>query len=515
MGASTRRKGRSGGGRRARIKARSSNQSTARPGIDRNIPYFDLLPDETLALIEHNADLLLEEIGVDFNGNPEALELLSAAGARVDGERVRFPAGLCRELVQATAPAEFVQHARNPERSVTIGGDRTVFVPAYGPPFVRALDGERRYATLEDFQNFVKLAYLLPSLHHSGGTVCEPVDIPVEERHLDMLYAHIKYSDKPLMGSVTAPSRAADSVAMMEQVFGAEFLQSNTVLTSLINFNSPLVFDQVMMGAARVYAENNQATIISPFVLAGAMSPVTVMGTLTQILAEALAGMTYVQLVRPGAPVIFGMFASAVSMQSGAPTFGTPEPNLMLLAGGQLARRLGVPFRSGGGLCSSKIADAQAAYEAANTLQVSAMAGVNFMLHAAGWLEGGLCMGYDKFIMDADQLGMLSVLLSGVDTSDNAQALDAFREVGPGAHFLGSAHTLANFESAFYRSDLADNNSFEQWQADGEKDCAERAIERCKSLLDSYEPPPLDPAIDEAMIDFMARRKAEIDANGA
>ena len=205
MGASTRRKGRSGGGRRARIKARSSYQSTARPGIDRNIPYFDLLPDETLALIEHNADLLLEEIGVDFNGNPEALELLSAAGAKVDGERVRFPAGLCRELVQATAPAEFVQHARNPERSVTIGGDRTVFVPAYGPPFVRALDGERRYATLEDFQNFVKLAYLLPSLHHSGGTVCEPVDIPVEERHLDMLYAHIKYSDKPLMGSVTAP----------------------------------------------------------------------------------------------------------------------------------------------------------------------------------------------------------------------------------------------------------------------------------------------------------------------
>ena len=363
MGASTRRKGRSGGGRRARIKARSSSQSTTRPGIDRKIPYFDLLPDETLALIEHNADLLLEEIGVDFNGNPEALELLSAAGAKVDGERVRFPAGLCRELVQATAPAEFVQHARNPERSVTIGGDRTVFAPAYGPPFVRALDGERRYATLEDFQNFVKLAYLLPSLHHSGGTVCEPVDIPVEERHLDMLYAHIKYSDKPLMGSVTAPSRAADSVAMMEQVFGAEFLQSNTVLTSLINFNSPLVFDQVMMGAARVYAENNQATIISPFVLAGAMSPVTVMGTLTQILAEALAGMTYVQLVRPGAPVIFGMFASAVSMQSGAPTFGTPEPNLMLLAGGQLARRLGVPFRSGGGLCSSKIADAQAAYE--------------------------------------------------------------------------------------------------------------------------------------------------------
>ncbi|NIM69095.1 MAG: trimethylamine methyltransferase [Xanthomonadales bacterium] len=515
MGANERRKGRKGGGRRARIEARSSSAAAATPGVDRKVPCFELLPEETLELIEHNADLLLEEIGVEFREVPEALELFAAAGADVDGERVRFAAGLCRSLVTATAPAEFIQHARNPERSVTIGGDRTVFAPAYGSPFVRDLASGRRYATLEDFRNFVKLAYLLPSLHHSGGTICEPVDIPVEERHLDMLHAHVRFSDKPLMGSVTAPSRAADSVAMMKHVFGPEFVDSNTVLTSLINVNSPLVFDRTMMGAARVYAENNQATIISPFVLAGAMSPVTVMGTLTQILAEALAGMAYVQLVRPGAPVIFGMFASAVSMQSGAPTFGTPEPSLMLLAGGQLARRLGVPFRSGGCLCSSKIPDAQAAYESANTLQMSALSGVNFMLHAAGWLEGGLCMGYEKFIMDADQLGMLSVLLGGVDTSANGQALDAFREVGPGAHFLGSAHTLANFERAFYRSALADNNSFEQWQADGEKDCAMRAAERCEALLESYEPPPLDAAVDEAVSDFIARRKSEIQAAGA
>jgi trimethylamine--corrinoid protein Co-methyltransferase len=515
MGENMRRRGRTGGGRRARIEARSSTGTAVTPGIDRKVPCFELLPEETLELIEHNADLLLEEIGVEFREVPEALELFAAAGAEVDGERVRFPAGLCRSLVTATAPAEFVQHARNPERSVTIGGDRMVCAPAYGSPFVRDLAGGRRYATLEDFRNFVKLAYLLPSLHHSGGTVCEPVDIPVEERHLDMLHAHIKYSDKPLMGSVTAPSRAADSVAMMKHVFGADFLASNTVLTSLINVNSPLVFDQTMLGAARVYAENNQATIISPFVLAGAMSPVTVVGTLTQILAEALAGMTYVQLVRPGAPVIFGMFASAVSMQSGAPTFGTPEPGLMLLAGGQLARRLGVPFRSGGGLCSSKIPDAQAAYEAANTLQMSALSGVNFMLHAAGWLEGGLCMSYEKFMMDTDQLGMLGVMLGGVDASANGQALDAFREVGPGAHFLGSAHTLANFERAFYRSELADNNSFEQWQADGEKDCPTRAAERCKGLLESYQPPPLDPGIDEAVSDFIMRRKSELQAAGA
>jgi trimethylamine--corrinoid protein Co-methyltransferase len=515
MGTETRRRGRAGGGRQARIESRANSGPASLPGIDRNVPCFELLSQETLELIEHNADLLLEEIGVEFREVPDALELFAEAGAEVTGERVRFPAGLCRSLVTATAPAEFLQHARNPERSITIGGKRTVCAPAYGSPFVRDLAGGRRYATLEDFRNFVKLAYQLPSLHHSGGTVCEPVDIPVEERHLDMLYSHIKYSDKPLMGSVTAPSRAADSIALMKHVFGADFVESNTVLTSLINVNSPLVFDQTMLGAARIYAKHNQATIISPFVLAGAMSPVTVAGTLTQILAEALAGMAYVQLVRPGAPVIFGMFASAVSMQSGAPTFGTPEPSLMLLAGSQLARRLGVPFRSGGALCSSKIPDAQAAYESANTLQISALAGVNFMLHAAGWLEGGLCMGYEKFIMDADQLGMMGVMLGGVDTSPNGQALDAFREVGPGAHFLGSAHTLANFERAFYRSSLADNNSFEQWLAEGEKDCAERAAERCQILLDRYEPPPLDPAIDEAMSDFITRRKSEIQATGA
>jgi trimethylamine--corrinoid protein Co-methyltransferase len=329
-----------------------------------------------------------------------------------------------------------------------------------------------------------------------------------------MLYAHLKFSDKPLMGSVTAPSRAADTVAVMQRVFGENYVDSHTVLTSLINVNSPLVFDATMLGAARVYAENNQATVISPFILAGAMSPVTVVGTLTQILAEAMAGMAYVQLVRPGAPVVFGMFASAVSMQSGAPTFGTPEPSLMLLAGGQLARRLGVPFRSGGGLCSSKISDAQAAYESANTLQMAAMAGVNFMLHSAGWLEGGLCMGYEKFIMDADQLGMLGALLGGVDSSENGQAMDAFREVGPGAHFLGAAHTLANFETAFYRSDLADNNSFEQWLAEGEKDCTTRASQRYKDLLDQYEAPDLDPAIDEAIRDYIDRRRTEVQTAG-
>ncbi len=498
---------RKSGGRNAKREARQHEQAELSAFIERKIPYFEYLNEESLELIEHNADTVLEEIGIEFRDDPEALTILKDAGADITGERVRFPRGMCRSIIQASAPAEFTQHARNPQRNVIIGGPRTVLVPAYGSPFVRDLDQGRRYATLKDFENFVKLAYMAPALHHSGGTVCEPVDLPVNKRHFDMIYSHLKYSDKPFMGSVTHPDRAQDTVDMAKQVFGDEFVEHNTVCTSLINANSPMTFDATMLGAAKVYARHNQATVISPFILAGAMSPVTTAGTVTQILAEALAGMAFVQLVKPGAPVVFGTFASAVSMQTGAPTFGTAEPSMVLYAAASLARRLGVPFRSGGGLTGSKIADAQAAYESANTMQTAALAGVNFMLHTAGWLEGGLSMGYEKFIMDIDQASMIDVLLKGMDMSENGQAMDAMREVGPGSHFLGSAHTLANFEKAFYRSTVADNNSFEQWEADGSLDCAQRANKLWKKMLNEYEAPPLDPAIDEALCDFIARRK--------
>jgi trimethylamine--corrinoid protein Co-methyltransferase len=497
------------GGRSAKLASRQSLTATHAPYIDRKIPYYELLDDAALELIENNAETVLEEIGIEFKEFPEALALFKAAGADIDGERVRFPRGMCRSIIQASAPSEYTQHARNPERSVVIGGKRTVLVPAYGSPFVRDLDNGRRYATIEDFRNFVKLTYMSPGLHHSGGTVCEPVDVPVNKRHFDMVYSHIKYSDKPFMGSVTAPDRAQDTVDMAKLVFGEDFVENNTVITSLINANSPMTFDATMLGAATVYARHNQATMISPFILAGAMSPVSVTGTLTQILAEALAGIAYVQLVKPGAPVIFGTFAAAVSMQTGAPTFGTPEPSLILYAAAALARRLGVPFRSGGGLCGSKVADAQAAYESANTLQTAALAGVNFMLHTAGWLEGGLVMGYEKFIMDVDQANMISVLLNGVDMSENGQAMDALREVGPGSHFLGSQHTQANFETAFYRSTVADNNSYEQWAEEGREDAAQRANKIWKKMLEEYVPPELDASIDEALQDFMTRRKAE------
>ena len=510
---------RRGGGRAAKRHARENAVARSAPYIQRKIPVFDVLDEAGLSLIEHNAEIILNEIGIEFRGDEEALQLWRDAGADVQGELVRFPKGLCRQLVMDSAPEQFIQHARNPNNNVVIGGNNTVMVPAYGPPFVRDLDKGRRYATIEDFQNFVKLAYMSPHLHHSGGTVCEPVDLPVNKRHFDMVYTHMRYSDKPFMGSVTAPERAEDTVEMAKILFGDSFIDAETgvektVVINLINANSPMTFDDTMLGAAKVYARANQATVISPFILAGAMSPVTVAGTAAQILAEALAGLAFVQLVRPGAPVVFGTFASSVSMQSGAPTFGTPEPSQVMYICAALARRLKVPFRSGGGLCASKLPDAQAAFEAANTLQAAAMAGVNFMLHTAGWLEGGLVMSYEKFVMDADQAGMIGVMLGGVDLSEAGQALDALREVGPGQHFLGCAHTQANFETAFYRSSIADNNSFEQWESEGAKDAAQRANERWKADLESYVAPAIDESVDKALLQYIEERKASFpDAN--
>jgi trimethylamine---corrinoid protein Co-methyltransferase len=477
------------------------------PYLTRTMRPYEIVSDEGLATIEHAADTILEEVGVEIRDYPAALPIFAAAGAQVDGTRVRFPRGMCREIVSANAPATYVQHARNPANDVVIGGDSTVFAPNYGSPFVHDLDQGRRYATLADFQNFVKLAYMSPHLHHSGGTVCEPVEIPVSKRHLDMVYSHIKYSDKGFMGSVTAGSRAQDSVELARIAFGGD-LQDRTVITSLINASSPLVWDGTMLAAAQAYAEANQATIITPFILAGAMAPSTSAGVATQTLAESLAGMTFVQLVRKGAPVILGSFASSMSMQTGAPTFGTPEPAMVLYTVAALARRLGVPFRSGGSLTASKLPDAQAAYESANTLQPTVLGGVNFVLHAAGWLEGGLAIGYEKFVLDCDQLGMMGTFVKGLDISENGLALDAIRGNPPGNHFLGTSHTLANFETAFYRSDTADNSSFEQWTEDGQLDAAQRANALWKRRLAEYEPPPLDEAIDAELLDYIARRKA-------
>jgi trimethylamine--corrinoid protein Co-methyltransferase len=496
------------GGRSQRL-ARSDPARLAAPAyITRRIPFYALQDDEGLESVEDHAERILQEIGIEFRGDDETLALWRAAGADVDGERVRFERGLLRSIIQATTPREFVQHARNADRSVVIGGDNTVFSPAYGSPFVRDLEGGRRYGTLEDFQKLVKLAYMSPWLHHSGGTICEPVDIPVNQRHLDMVYAHIRYSDKGFMGSVTAPERAAESIELARILFGREFAENHCVILGNVNVNSPLVYDGAVTRVMRVYAAANQATVVVPFILGGAMGPVTPAGAIAQAHAEAMAGVALTQLTRPGAPAIYGNFFSTMSLKSGAPTFGMPEAALAYMAVSQLARRLGVPLRCGGSFTSSKIPDVQAAQESADSLLPALLSGVNFVLHAAGWLEGGLTMGYEKLVLDADRLGMMHVLMKGLALDDNAFALDAFREVGPGKHFLGCAHTMANYETAYYEPALADSNSFEQWRDEGEKDALKRAGERVRTLLESYEPPPIDPGVDEALKDYIRRQKA-------
>ncbi|WP_375172970.1 trimethylamine methyltransferase family protein [Pseudooceanicola sp.] len=502
------RRGRSGGGA-ARRAERTAVTIGSAPAIERNIPNLELLSEEALEIIERNAETVLEEIGVNFVNNPAALDRWREAGADVKGERVHIPRGLARKLCE-TAPSTFTQHARNPANSVEIGGKGLVLAPVYGPPFVRDVDGGRRYATMEDFRKFVKLGHMSKWLHHSGGTVCEPTDIPVNKRHLDMIHAHMTLTDKPFMGSVTEASRAQDSVDMCSILFGKDFVQENTVMTSLINVNSPLTFDDVMMGALEVYAANNQACIVSPFIVGGAMAPVSVMGTLTQVLAEVMAGIAYAQLVRPGAPVIFGAFVTSIDMNSGAPTFGTPEASQILTGAGQLARRMKLPFRSGGGLCGSKLPDAQAAYETANTLNAALLGGVNFMLHACGWLEGGLVSSFEKFVMDADQLGTLHKMAAGVATDDNAQAMDAIREVGPGGHYLGCAHTQANFKTAFWRTELLDYKPFETWDEEGARDTQTLAAARVEKLLSQYQAPAMDPGVAEELAAYVAGRKASM-----
>ena len=501
----TARSRRSGGGA-ARRAARTGVRVPPAPAIKRAIPNYELLDEEALVAIEAAAETVLAEIGIAFVENPAALERWRKAGAEVSGDRVRLPRGMARELC-ATAPARFTQIARNPERSVEIGGRDLVLAPVYGPPFVRDAGG-RRYATMADFEKFVKLGHMSRWLHHSGGTVCEPTDLPVTKRHLDMLHAHMTLTDKPFMGSVTEPSRARDSVEMCDILFGG--LDDRTAMISLINVNSPMTFDSVMTGALEVYAAANQACIISPFIVGGAMAPVSVAGTLAQVLAEVMAGVAYSQLVRRGAPVVFGAFVTSIDMNSGAPTFGTPEAAQITYGAGQLARRLGLPYRSAGSFCGSKLPDAQAAYETANSLNAGLLSGVNFMLHACGWLEGGLVADFEKFVMDADQLGILHKMARGVPTDEDALALDALREVGPGGHFLGCAHTQKHYETAFWKTELLDYTPYETWAEAGARDTRALASARVESLLAAYEQPPLDAAVAEALQAFMARRKGEM-----
>ncbi|MFN0113873.1 MAG: trimethylamine methyltransferase family protein [Paracoccaceae bacterium] len=501
------------GGREGRRREREAADSQVlhRPYITRGIPTYDILSEENLVRIEDAADRILAEVGIEFRDDPAAIGHWRRAGAKVDanptGGRVRFERGMLREILK-TAPAEFTQHARNPKNSVRIGGRNVVFSPAYGSPFVMDLDQGRRFGTMEDFANFIKLAQSSPWLHHSGGTICEPTDVPVNKRHLDMVYSHIRYSDRAFMGSVTAEERSEDNIEMARILFGRDFVDANCVIMGNVNVNSPLLWDGTMTRSLRAYARANQCAVVVPFILGGAMGPVTNAGAIAQSLAETMAGCALAQLERPGAPVIFGNFLSSTALRTGSPTFGTPEPAIGSMVIGQLCRRLNLPLRCSGNFTTAKLPDAHAMTEATMSMLAAVHCGANFILHSAGFLDGLLSMSYEKFVMDTDLCGALHTYLDGVTVDDNQLAEGAFAEVGPGNHFFGSAHTLANYETAYWESEIADNRPFEQWELDGSHDAAFRANKVWKKRLADYEAPPLDAGVDEALKDFIARRKA-------
>lgn len=478
--------------------------------ITREIPYYEFLSDEGLCKLEDQADWICQEIGLEFRDDPIALEIWKAAGGDVKGTRVRLEKGHARELAK-TAPSVFTQYSRNADRAVKIGGKYQVFAPVYGSPFVRDLEKGRRYGSIEDFKNLVKLTYMLPALHHSGFVTCEPCDVPVNKRHLDMVYTHMRYSDKPHLGAITAMDRAEDSVEMARILHGADFMEQNCVIMGNVNTNSPLLVDKVVTEAIRTYSAANQGMIVAPFILGGAMGPVTTAASIAQAFAEALMCAAFSQLVRPGSPFILGNFLSSMSLKSGAPTFGMPEPVTSNYVIGQLARRAGLPLRCGGSLTASKIADAQAAAESADSMHSTVIGGSNFTLHAAGWLEGGLATGFEKLIIDADRLGGYQKLLGGLDLDDNALGKNAYDDVEPAGHFLGSAHTMANYETAYYDAEMSDNESCEKWEAEGSRDTERRAYECWNQMLDEYEAPPIDEAKDEALKEYVTKRKASMD----
>ncbi len=495
--------------RRGRRK-RNSQRDASLPAAchKRGMPAYELLDETALVRLEQHADWLLENVGVEFRGDSVALDLFHQAGAHIEGERVRFKNGLARHLC-ATAPTEFKLHSRNTNHSITLGGEHFVLMPGYGSPFVTDLDNGRRYATLEDFRNFVKLSYITPYLHHSGGTICEPTDVPVNKRHLDMVYAHLQLSTKPFMGGVTSVARARDSIDMARIVYGAEFMETHAVMQGNINVNSPFVYDETMSGALRVYAEANQCVCVSPAIFGGAMGPVTMAAVSAQTLAEGMAGICLAQLVRPGCPVMLGSFHSTMNLRTGSLTFGTPESTHATMMISQLGRRLGVPVRSGGGqITASNAPDGQAMMDSTSAMWSTLISGSHQVWHAAGWLEGGLTMSYEKFIMDLDNCGAMMKMLQGLSVDDESLSRESYREAGPGENFLSTTHTIKHFATANYESLLPDAGPYETWTENGSLRADQRATKVYKKLLSEYSPPPIDDSINQSLIEFIDERKS-------
>ena len=497
------------GGREGRRQMRAAPVACF-PVLESKIPVYEIVPAEAIELIHLESCKILEETGIEFRDD-EAAEMWKSAGADVRGYRVRIDRALLMELV-GKVPPEYTMHARNPERTVTVGGRKSIFVPMYGAPYVLDFEGKRRYGAKADLYNFHKLAYMSPQLHSTSSIICEPMDVPVPHRHLHIIYGCLRWSDKPFMGIVTARSRAEDTMKMAGIVFGEDFVKDNTVLTSVVNCNSPLVWDATMLDALKVYAAHNQPCLLSPFALCGASTAASTIGAVAQVNAEALAGLAFTQLVRPGSPQVYGQFMVAVDMKSGALMGGTPEAAHMMMLMGQLARKYRLPWRTSGFHVGSKLPDAQAGYEANMLMHAAILSGANYIWHVAGWLEAGLCASYAKFLLDCEQLGGWYKYAQGVDVDDLKPAMEAMREVGPAGHFLGTAHTLSKFESAFFMPPMMDFSSWEQWAAEGSLDAAARALNKARVMLDAYEEPRLNQGKLEALEDFIARREREIPA---
>jgi trimethylamine--corrinoid protein Co-methyltransferase len=470
---------------------------------------YEVLSEDAMATIERGWRRLLQDIGIAFH-HPEALRRFREAGQIVEDDVVRLDPDFVLELI-AGAPSTFTLHARNPERSFPIGGDVMNFVPVQGPPFVREGD-VRRDGTFDDFCRFTKLAQVYDDFDTAGGLPCEPNDLPLDSRHLDMQLALLTLTDKPFSGGQVSRDCALDALALGGMVFGgAEALAREPVMYSVVNVNSPLLYDERMLDALLIYADAGQPVIVTPFLLMGAMSPVAIPSALVQQTAEALAGVALTQLVRPGTPVVLGSFLSHTDMQSGSPGFGGPEAAIGLFCSGQIARRLGLPWRSGGGaLTSSQMPDAQAAYEGLNTMLPAFLAGANFVMHTAGWLESGLVSCYEKFVVDLEIVRTLREEFTPLEVDEASLAYGAHQEVGHGGHFLGAEHTLERFRTCFYRPLLSSTENFERWKRNGGNDSAERATAVWQAALERYEQPPFDADLEAELEAYVTRRRREL-----
>ena len=501
------------GGRTARRSLRSVTDSAMLPGLVNALPRCEVMDEEKVHLIDAASMDILENVGVVFRDDI-ALADWKRAGADVRGDRVHLDRGLVRDLI-ATIPADFTYHARNPAHNVRLGGRHAIFVPMTGAPYLRDLDDVRRNPTLDDLAMFHKLSHMSPALHSSAHHIVEPYDHPISQRHLRITYSSMKHSDKTFMGMTTSPKNAEDVMDMCAILFGEEFLETHPVTTGNCNGNSPLVWDETMLGAMRAFCRRNQPVLCSPFVLGGANTPASVAPAVAQLNAEALSALAYTQVIRRGCPAIYGHYLSTVSMRSGAPMAGTPEISLMNFMIGQMARFYGVPWRTSNTLGGAKTFDAQAGYESATTLSAVMHSGANYIWHSAGWNEAGMHCSVAKFVVDAEQCAMAYRMAEGPRWDDFDEGIAAVKDIGPGGHYLGHPHTQENFQRAFFMPELFDNNSIEQWVAEGSQEITARALTQARKLLREYEEPRLDAAKNEELLDYIARREREIPAADA